>query len=213
MSDPAVPATAPGAPQAARPEPTGPVPYTCEVPGTGPVSFRPLAPERDAALVHTWVDDERARFWGMVGHTVERVREVYAFLDGLDTHHAYLMEHAGRPVGLLQTYQPQHDPLGDYYPVRPGDVGIHLLFAPAEGAPRPGFGGALLTAILDFVWADPAHLRVVGEPDARNTRCHRRLSLGGFTAGEEIAMEHKSARLFFLERRSVAAPTGRTDLG
>ncbi|GAA4005260.1 hypothetical protein GCM10022384_59610 [Streptomyces marokkonensis] len=184
--------------------------HQCPVPGFGTVSFRRLVPDQDAAVVHAWVDDERARFWGMVGHTVEQVREVYAFVDGLNTHHAYLAEHDGRPVCLLQTYQPEHDPLSDHYAVRPGDVGIHLLFAPPEGEPRHGFGGALLDAVVSFVCADPGHLRIVGEPDARNSKAHRLLLRGGFTMGDEITMEHKTARLFFLELGTQLSTGGRT---
>lgn len=187
--------------------------HRCPLPGFGTVSFRKLVPDQDAAVVHAWVDDERARFWGMVGHTVEQVREVYAFVDGLATHHAYLAEHEGRPVCLLQTYQPEHDPLADHYGVLPGDVGIHLLFAPPDREPRQGFGGALLKAVISFVCADPGHLRIVGEPDARNSKAHRLLIRGGFTAGEEITMEHKTARMFFLDLGPRLSTGSRTMTG
>jgi RimJ/RimL family protein N-acetyltransferase len=183
------------------------------VPGIGAVAFRVLDPRRDAEVVHPWVDDERARFWGMVGHTVDEVREAYAFVDSLETHHAYLIELDGRPAGLLQTYDPGHDPLGERYPVRPGDLGIHLLLAPGEGTPRSGFGGALFRAVLDFVWSDPAHLRIVAEPDVRNERSRRRLRLAGFTEGAEVALEHKRARLYFLERAQDATATRRPPAG
>ncbi|MEU9577166.1 GNAT family N-acetyltransferase [Streptomyces chilikensis] len=201
MTEP-TPSTAGAASRAARPAPA----YVREVPGFGTVAFRVLDPEGDAGLVHRWVDDERARFWGMVGHTVDQVRDIYAFVDSLETHHAYLIEHDGRPAGLLQTYDPEHDPLGEHYPVRPGDFGIHILLAPPEGAPRSGFGGSLFGAVLDFVWSDPARLRVVAEPDVRNERSRRRLRLAGFTEGAEVALEHKRARLYFLERDRDAGP-------
>ncbi|NYV74593.1 acetyltransferase [Streptomyces sp. UH6] len=213
MTEPTAPPTpseVPTAKESPAPEESaashGPAPaYVSRVPGFGTVVFRVLDPEHDAATVHRWVDDERARFWGMVGHTVERVRDIYAFVDSLETHHAYLIEHDGHPAGLLQTYDPEHDPLGEYYPVRPGDFGIHFLFAPPVTAPRSGYGGALFGAVLDFVWSDPAHLRVVAEPDVRNDRSRRRLRLAGFTEGAEVALDHKRACLYFLERdRDVA---------
>ncbi|MET8575642.1 GNAT family N-acetyltransferase [Streptomyces sp. NPDC005012] len=198
------PAPAPTSQESAAPP--GPVhAHVCRVAGFGTVAFRVLDPERDAVVVHRWVDDERARFWGMVGHTVERVRDIYAFVDSLETHHAYLIEHDGRPAGLLQTYDPEHDPLGEHYEVRPGDFGIHFLFAPPVTAPRSGHGGALFGAVLDFVWSDPAHLRVVAEPDVRNDRSRRRLRLAGFTEGAEVALDHKRARLYFLERGRPSA--------
>ncbi|MGW0607227.1 GNAT family N-acetyltransferase [Streptomyces sp. NPDC002640] len=206
-------AAAPHGPAFPEPASHGPAPdrpgpaHVSRVPGFGTVAFRVLDPERDAAVVHRWVNDERARFWGMVGHTVEQVRDVYAFVDSLETHHAYLIEHDGRPAGLLQTYDPEHDPLGEHYAVRPGDFGIHFLFAPPATAPRSGHGGSLFGAVLDFVWSDPAHLRVVAEPDVRNARSRRRLRLAGFSEGAEVALDHKRACLYFLERGRT--PAGR----
>ena len=39
---------------------------------------------------------------------------------------------AGTPVGIFQTYEPAADPIGEFYPVRDGDFGIHLFMAPAR---------------------------------------------------------------------------------
>ena len=46
----------------------------------------------------------------------------------------------GEPVALFQTYEPLHDPVGEAYPARAGDIGIHLLLAPATR--RPAFHAA-----------------------------------------------------------------------
>lgn len=55
--------------------------------------------------------------------------KVYAFLDSLPTHHAYLAREAGVPVALLQTYEPGADPVGDCYDVLEGDLGAHFMMA------------------------------------------------------------------------------------
>ncbi|MFC4029931.1 GNAT family N-acetyltransferase [Streptomyces polygonati] len=175
------------------------------VPGFGRVLIRPLDPAGDAEVVHGWVAEERSRFWGMVGHSRRQVQEIYEFVDSLTTHHAYLVLLDHSPVALLQTYRPEHDPLGGFYRVEPGDLGIHLLTAPAQGAPRPGHTSSLMAVLLGFLLADPAVHRIVAEPDTRNEKSIERLRRTGFEPGPEIDLPEKRARLFFLPRAAAGA--------
>ncbi len=64
--------------------------YERHVPRFGVVAFRPVEPDADAEVIHSWVSQERARFWGMRDADRERVAEIYRFVDSLSTHHAYL---------------------------------------------------------------------------------------------------------------------------
>ncbi|MGK5741016.1 GNAT family N-acetyltransferase [Micromonospora sp. URMC 103] len=173
--------------------------YDRDVAGFGRVTIRPVEPDRDADLLHGWVTQERARFWGMRDASRERVHEIYAYLDSLTTHHAYLVHRDGRAVALLQTYEPDADPVGECYPVQPGDYGLHLLLGPPAGT-EPGFTGRLLGVLLDFVWADPGRRRLVAEPDARNERAIARLRRTGFRLGPLVDKPEKRARLLFLDR-------------
>ncbi|MEW2326977.1 GNAT family N-acetyltransferase [Micromonospora chersina] len=172
--------------------------YQEKLPGLGELRLVPVDPAVDAALLHGWVTQPWARFWGMGDHTEAEVREVYEFLDGLATHHAYLITLDGTPVGLFQSYQPEADPVGERYPVRPGDVGMHLLLA--ANRPAPGLASAVVPALARFLFTDPAARRVVAEPDVRNDRALRRLEAEGFTLDAEIDMPDKRARLAFLTR-------------
>jgi penicillin amidase len=174
--------------------------YSEDLPGLGRFTLVRLDPSSDAELVHGWVTEPRAEFWGMTGHTLDDVREVYGFVDSLDTHHAYLMRLDDVPVGIFQTYEPGADPIGEYYPVRAGDHGIHLFLAPT-GSPVPGFTGAVAGALVRFVFRDPARTRIVVEPDARNERALRRWKRLGFVFGDQVQTEHKLAQLAFLDRR------------
>ncbi|NJQ03857.1 GNAT family N-acetyltransferase [Streptomyces zingiberis] len=179
------------------------------VEGFGTVRVVPLDPVRDTDLVHGWVTEERARFWGMNDHSREQVREIYAFLDSLDTHHAYLLHRDGRPVALFQTYDPAADPVGEAYEVRPGDFGVHILVGPPGAGPEPGFTGTLLTVFLDHVLAeDPSRRRIVAEPDARNAKAVGRFLRSGFLLGPEIELPGKRARLVFLDRETHQAGAG-----
>jgi penicillin amidase len=192
-------------------------------------TVRPLDPVGDLDLVHGWVTQERARFWGMTDHTREEVGEVYAYLDSLDTHHAYLVHEvpgggaglraadgsgggaglraadgsgggagAGVPVAIFQTYEPAHDPMGESYEVREGDLGVHLFVGPGE--PRPGFTGALVRDLLGRVFADRSVRRVVVEPDVLNERSVARFVREGFEPGPVVDLGHKTAQLAFLPR-------------
>ncbi|MFG2765852.1 GNAT family N-acetyltransferase [Streptomyces rubiginosohelvolus] len=175
-----------------------------KIEGFGTVRLVPVDPAADAELLHGWVTEERARFWGMADHTREQVREIYEFVDSLPTHHAYLALRDGVPAALFQTYEPDADPVGECYDVRPGDFGVHLLIAPAEGEGAvKGYTDALLTAFIAYVFSDPAHVRVIVEPDARNEKAIARMVRMGFELGPEIRKPEKTARLAFLTRAAL----------
>ncbi|MDF3299228.1 GNAT family N-acetyltransferase [Streptomyces tropicalis] len=163
-----------------------------------------------------WTAEPRAVFWGMNGLTPEEVREVYAHLDTLSSHHAYLVVKDGRPAALLQTYEPDADRVGDVYDVRPGDIGMHLLLAPAgTGGARPGWTAALCGVMLAFVLAGPDRARVVVDPDVRNEKAIARFRRQGFVTGPsvvlpaldlpDVSVPEKRARLAFLTREAFEA--------
>jgi penicillin amidase len=173
--------------------------YTEELPGLGRLRLTPLAPESDADLLHGWVTEDRARFWGMQSMSRNEVRDIYLFVDSLETHHAFLMYINDEPVGLFQTYEPLEDPVADVYPARPEDTGMHLLLAPAI-RPVANFTATLLRGLVRFLLADPAKDRVVAEPDARNSKAIGRFLGFGFEAGAKVQLAEKEAQLVFLTR-------------
>jgi penicillin amidase len=182
--------------------------YEEELQGLGRLQLMVIAPEADADLIHGWVREERARFWGMGAMGRDEVRDIYAFLDSLDTHHGYLMLINDRPVGIFQTYEPLHDPVGEAYPARPEDTGMHLLLAPAD-QPVPNFTATLLSGLIRFLLTDPVKDRVVAEPDARNSKAIVRFVGYGFEAGPKVQLAEKEAQLVFLTREKFESrPAG-----
>ncbi|MGW4565787.1 GNAT family N-acetyltransferase [Streptomyces sp. NPDC004561] len=186
------------------------------VDGFGTVRIRPLEPAADADVVHAWVSGERASFWGMNGLTRNQVAEIYAHMAGLGTHHAHLVTKDGAPAALFQTYEPAADRVGECYDVRPGDLGVHVLLAPAGAAgPRPGWTAALLTVMTAYALTVLDRHRLVADPDVRNTRAIARFVRQGFVPGPvvdlpevdvpDVFLPKKRAQLAFLERR-VAFP-------
>ncbi|MFF0150109.1 GNAT family N-acetyltransferase [Micromonospora sp. NPDC005203] len=170
-----------------------------KVAGLGELSLLTVDPDRHAALLHDWVTRPRNSFWGMGSHTLDEVRDIYAFVDTLPTHHAYLITVDAAPIGLFQTYQPEADPVGERYRVQPGDIGMHLLLSPDRRI-AGGRTNAVGPALARFLFRDPAAQRIVVEPDVRNHLALRRLEIEGFTFDSEIDMPDKRAQLAFLTR-------------
>ncbi|MFI6352729.1 GNAT family N-acetyltransferase [Streptomyces sp. NPDC050743] len=195
-------------------EPTAP--YKQHVDGFGTVRIRPLDPASDAAVIHGWVSEERAVFWGMNGLTSDQVAETYAHMAGLDTHHAHLVTKDGVPAALFQTYEPAADRVGACYRVRPGDLGVHVLLGPAgPDGPRPGWTSALLTVMTTYALRTLDRRRLVADPDVRNTKAIARFERQGFVRGPavvlpevdlpDVYLPEKHAQLAFLDRE-VAFP-------
>jgi penicillin G amidase len=164
----------------------------------GIVRITTLVPT-DLVRIHRWTRGEYARFWGMREHTLEDVAEIYTYLSTSPTHHAHLMHLDDEPCGIVQTYEPAADPVGETYPVWEGDVGMHFLVAPMEHRPS-GLAGALLAECVAWVFSNPVNRRIVLEPDERNAAMLNRLSASGFEVGERVELPEKVARLAFLGR-------------
>ncbi|MDQ6523757.1 GNAT family N-acetyltransferase [Nocardioides sp. LHD-245] len=166
------------------------------------VAIRPVVPERDAALLHTWVSTPRAEFWGMADHSVADVALVYTYIVEQAHLAAYLIEVDEAPVGLLQTYDPEVDEIGRWYDRLPGDVGIHLLLA--DDRRRAGRTAEVIAAGLDFVAHLPGCRRLVFEPDARNTASVAMMERVGCERGPLVdlrtSIAEKPAQFFFLDR-------------
>ncbi|WP_328426346.1 GNAT family N-acetyltransferase [Streptomyces sp. NBC_00443] len=181
------------------------------VEGFGAVRVLRLDPEADAEVIHGWVSQERAAFWGMNGLTRDQVAGIYAHMDTLDTHHAFLVALDGDPVAVLQTYEPEADRVSECYEVLPGDMGIHLLLAPAgPGGARPGWTSVLLGVVASYVFGTLDRRRVVVDPDVRNEKAIARFLKQGFAAGPvvvlpevdlpDVYIPEKKAQLAFLNR-------------
>ncbi|MFC7021947.1 GNAT family N-acetyltransferase [Promicromonospora thailandica] len=177
----------------------------------GAVTAHVLDPDADAGLLHGWFTQPRAAFWGMGEHTRDEVRDTYAYVESLPTHHAYLLRWDDEPVLLVQAYHPEHDPVAAAYDVAPGDLGMHLFLGgrgptARHGAPRDAWT-VLGPALRDFLFAGPGTRRLVAEPDARNERAVRRMAALGFTVGGEVSFESaqgpKVARLAYLTREEA----------
>lgn len=169
---------------------------------------RPVDPAADAELLHGWVQEDRAEFWGMQEHTLEDVRDTYAWI-GDQTHlTADVVEVDAEPLALVQTYDPAVDEIGHHYDRQPGDLGIHLFMRP--GARPPGSLEALFGYLLRELFADPGVHRLVLEPDVRNEKSIALVHRYADDLGPVVELPHpvpglppKTAQFAFI-RRPVA---------
>ena len=179
----------------------------------GLITVHLVDPDTDADVLHDWFKEPRATYWGMREHTRDDVRDTYAFVESLPTHHAYLVRWDGEPVVLVQAYLPEHDPVATAYDVQPGDLGMHFFLGSRGPTARHGSPDdpwtVLGPAMCEFLFAGPGTRRVVGEPDANNQKALDRMVTLGFTAGERVAYRSpqgpKEARMAYLTRERALA--------
>ncbi|GAA2837878.1 GNAT family N-acetyltransferase [Kitasatospora paracochleata] len=180
--------------------------FRLAVEGVGELAVRPLDPDADAALLHGWVTHPKAVFWLMQDASVEQVAAEYRSIVEHPHHDAFLGLHDGRPAFLVERYDPARVELVGLYEARPGDVGMHFLCAPSD-RPVHGFTRAVITAVMAFLFTDPAVRRVVVEPDLRNAAVHALNAAVGFEPAGPIAKPEKEALLSFCTREQFAAAT------
>lgn len=166
--------------------------------------LRPVDPAADAPLIHGWVSRPRAVFWGMQDRTVDEVEWVYGYIDDQPHLAAYLVLIDDHPVGLVQTYDPAMDEIGEHYDRRPGDLGVHLLLA--DDPARAGHTGRLLTFLVDWLFRTGSVRRIVLEPDVRNTRSLALFERLGASLGPRTVLSglpglpDKEAQFVFIDR-------------
>lgn len=164
-------------------------------------TFRRVEAVADAPLLHSWVTQPYASFWGMLSATVDVVEEEYSKIQSSGHHHALLGLDGGVPAFLMEEYRPSESPLAGAYAVRAGDIGMHLLVAPPSGGPKPGYTAAVMDAVLDRLFQTPGVERVVVEPDARNTKIHVLNERLGFRPAGVVTLPDKEALLSFCTRQ------------
>ncbi|WP_084144396.1 GNAT family N-acetyltransferase [Ferrimonas kyonanensis] len=175
---------------------------------TNPMSLRPFEVAEDALWLQQWLNMDYAAFWGMQGCTVDEVITEYTRLAG----HSQILvaEIDGQPRALFEIYHPAADPLSQHYPVRRGDIGMHILLGPPT-RPIAGFGTAVFTALIAFIFRHPDVARIVVEPDADNRAIHRLNAHAGFRYQGVLRLPHKHAYLAFLYRHQHSMMTNHTN--
>lgn len=166
------------------------------------VTLEPLDVTAHAPRLHTWVTHPRSVYWQMQDATIDDVARDYDAITAHPHHDAWLGRVDGVPAFLAETYDPRLAPevgLADLPELADGDLGMHVLVAPAE-TPVPGYTRRVFAAVLAHCFADDAVRRVVVEPDVRNERIQVLNEEAGFVVERVVDLPGKQAALSFCTR-------------
>jgi RimJ/RimL family protein N-acetyltransferase len=171
------------------------------------LTIRALDPAADAVLLHRWLTHPKAAYWMMLDAELEEVRDEYRRIAAHPHHDAFIGLHDGEPAFLVERYDPRHVELPGLFAAQDGDVGMHFLCAPTD-RPVHGFTLDVITAVMTWLFADPATARVVVEPDVANTAVHRLNRAVGFQVLGAIVKPEKEALLSVCTRAQFRTAIG-----
>ncbi len=161
--------------------------------------IRELSLDDDVATLHRWFTMDYARFWNMQHLSLNETRRFYEDMQASGHSRAHMGLYDGAPAFIVETYDPAHEAVGEHYPARPTDVGMHFLVAPAA-TPVRHFTLDVLRTVMAFTFRDLGAHRVVVEPDARNDKVHVLNKAVGFVYERQIRLPQKTAWLAFCTR-------------
>ncbi|MCU7371545.1 GNAT family N-acetyltransferase [Paucibacter sp. O1-1] len=169
--------------------------------------FELLRLPEDIALLHRWFTEPRAAFWLMQDKSADEVERIYRAL--MDSGHAsaYLVRHHGLPAFLAECYDPAHDRIREFYPVQPGDLGMHIFVGPPAQQRIAGFSRTAFHALMRFMFVHLGARRIVVEPDAGNHKIHALNRSAGFVYERDVVFTEKIASLAFCTRRDFEQAT------
>ena len=176
--------------------------------GFGRFWLRPLRMPEDIPTVHAWVSGDHAPYWGLRGKSVREVEAAYVEIArDADVFLGYVGE---APAFLIEIYDPRRHAVGERYEVLAGDRGMHVLVAPPTRR-VPGFSWAVFRTVMDFLFADPAVLRVVVEPAVGNAKIHALNRRAGFRYGPILQLPTKLGHLATCTRAQYRAALERQE--
>ncbi|MES2674657.1 MAG: GNAT family N-acetyltransferase [Pseudomonadota bacterium] len=163
----------------------------------GQLHLRKLNDSDDINLIHDWVGRDYAQFWGMQTHSLEQVCNEYQKLQ--EHGQVFMGFYENVPAFLVEIYDPKQDILANHYAVQEGDLGMHILLAPAQ-IPIAQFSWQVFRFVMEFLFNAKHAKRIVVEPDARNQKIHRLNQRAGFVYTQFLQLPHKTAWLAFCTR-------------
>ncbi|QZQ55209.1 GNAT family N-acetyltransferase [Curtobacterium sp. TC1] len=166
----------------------------------GLLTVEPVDPDRDAAVVQSWLAHPASSWWEMGDLDVDGVRDYLTGVQADPAQAAWLGRRDREPCFLAETYDPSAVLLTDVWAAEPGDVGMHLLVAPVPAGGRVhGLTSAVMRAVVEHCRDALGARRIVVEPDVRNTAVQAKNAEVGFRALRAVDVDGKRALLSVLE--------------
>lgn len=167
----------------------------------GEIELKPFDIEKDINTLFGWTSQAYAKFWGHLNSSIEDLKADYEQLISSGHTRCYLGYVNQSVQFFLEIYEPEHDDIAQHYEVCPGDIGLHILIAPAE-RPLHGFTQHIFSVCMEFLFAHEQVQRVVVEPDIHNDKIHKINQCAGFIHERIVDLGHKHAFLGFCDREA-----------
>lgn len=158
----------------------------------GSITFRVFQIENDSATIHEWVNIPYAKYWGMMGTTLEDFKLAYTKTLASGTE-VYIGEINGQAKFLIEKYDAINY-LKSHYDGQEGDIGMHILIGPPT-IPIHRFTWYIFSSVIEFLFLDNSIKKVIVEPDVRNEKIHTLNKKAGFEYQKQIQLPHKKAWL------------------
>ncbi|MEM9339297.1 MAG: GNAT family N-acetyltransferase [Bacteroidota bacterium] len=186
--------------------------YRKSIPTFGEVGFRHLHLEQDVPIIHEWVTQPYAVYWGMNGFTLEETMKAHQELLARPDYDILIGTRSDKAIFMMECYKASEDIIGSYYDALPGDYGMHILISPPEQGHRiHHFTWNVFSCVMDFLFNNPKVERVIVEPDVRNEKIHVLNKRAGFQYQKIIQLPHKTAHLACCTRQDYTNALYHTD--
>ena len=168
--------------------------FTKEIEGIGAFTLKTFNLAYHAPILHQWVTQPYAKYWGMQDNSLQQVTQAYGEM--IETGHTQIFMGYlnGEAAFLLEAYQPEHEDISQYMSLEYGDMGMHILMAPVI-KPVAGFSYGVFQCIMHFIFEELKAKRIVVEPDHENEKIHRLNKQLGFFHHDKVTLPHKQAYL------------------
>ena len=160
----------------------------------GHFSLKKFEPQEDSAILHEWVTQAYAKYWGMLDHSERQVQDAYEKTCASSHTQVFLGYHNDQPAFLLEVYQAKNEAIAQHIEVEDGDLGMHILMAPPL-KPIAKFSYCVFMTIMEFIFEKLEAKRILVEPDHENSKIHRLNKQLGFIHSKEIKLPDKQAYL------------------
>lgn len=143
--------------------------------------FKPLT-ESDLQLLSDWLNRLHVAEWWNGPVSLSQIRDKYLPRIGADSSvHPYIAHLNGIPVGFVQFYVVMAQQASGWWPDErdPGAVGIDQFLANAENLGK-GMGTEMVAQFVEFLFEDPAVIKIQTDAAPTNLRAIRCYEKAGF---------------------------------
>lgn len=165
------------------------------IPGIGAFTFEAYENDRDAQIIHPWVNMEYAKFWMLSNSTLADVKAEYRKIMAPAGTQVYLGFLNDTPIFLTEIYDPACEEIAEHVTLNPGDFGMHILVGPSD-VRIPGFTKSVFASVMKCVFDLHGAERVIVEPDVANVKIHKLNEAAGFhVVKNNVELAAKTVRI------------------